>query len=277
MLPNLIIVGAAKSGTTSLHNYLDLHPAIEMSRIKELKLFTRDHWRADLDWYADQFGNAPIRGESSPTYSMHPYLASTAERIREVIPDVRLIYVLRDPVDRAVASYVEHVHLGFEHRSLTEALADAEDPSNPYTCPSRYGHQLKRFLDCFDATQVLVLDQTDLLEHRTETLARIFRFLEVDPAFHSSEFGQLHNTHVDKVRYNRAGLWMLRHRLFIRRRKFFRVGPIASPLRPLVSRPIDRSLPDADRSHLVRVLQPEVTQLRELTGEPWATWENFRA
>ena len=80
-LPNLVVIGATKCGTTSLHEYLALHPETAMSQTKELMLFTREDWRERTAWYESQFDSARIRGESSPTYTMFPYLPSTAERI----------------------------------------------------------------------------------------------------------------------------------------------------------------------------------------------------
>src|SRR5205823_11980303 len=94
-LPNLLIIGAAKAGTTSLHRYLDLHPSIFMSRSKELQLFNQDDWRERRDWYRAQFPTAaPVRGESSGAYTMHPVLPCVPERIKATIPDARLIYLV---------------------------------------------------------------------------------------------------------------------------------------------------------------------------------------
>src|SRR4051812_18863671 len=123
-LPNLLIVGAAKAGTTSLHAYLDLHPSVFMSRRKELKLFNRPTWREDLDGYRAQFPvAAPIRGESSPAYSMAPWIGSVPERIHETIPEAKIVYMVREPVERTIAQYVEFYAMRLEHRPIEEALA----------------------------------------------------------------------------------------------------------------------------------------------------------
>lgn len=277
MLPNLIVIGAAKAGTTSLHAYLALHPEVEMSRHKELQFFVRRRWREQVDWYADQFPAARIRGESSPTYTMYPWLPSTADRIHELVPDTRLIYVLRDPVERAIASYVEHVYLGVEDRPIRQALLEFDRPDNPYLCASRYATQSQRFLDHFSRSEILVIDQTDLLRNRLQCMAQVFRFLDVDPAFHSAQFGRLHNTSDVKVRYNRLGFWMVRRGLFTRQAGHLSRGPLVAPLRKLMSRPIDRRLPPEDRDRLVAALRPEVEQLRDLTGQSWSQWPSFPA
>jgi hypothetical protein len=275
MLPNLIVVGAAKAGTTSLHHYLDRHPQIAMSGLKELKFFTRDDWRDELGWYAAQFSDAPVRGESSPTYSMHPYLSSTAERIAELIPDCRLIYVLRDPVQRAIAGYVEHAFLGFESRDIVSALTDIDDPANPHLCPSRYATQLRRFLDCFPAEQLLVVDQWDLLHQRVQTLRDVFDFVGVDPDFTTAAFDEVHNTAAEKVRYNLLGRWLIRKNLFTERADYLYRGPLIPPLRRVLSRPIDRQLPPPAKAQLVAALEPEVEELRRLTGRAWDRWPSY--
>lgn len=279
MLPNLIIIGAAKAGTTSLHHYLSLHPRIFMSRVKELALFTRDNWRDRIPWYSSQFADADadVRGESSPNYTMYPYLPSTPERIRQVVPEAKLIYVLRDPVERTIADYVEHVHLGFERRGILESLRDLDEPANPHVCSSRYGSQLRRFLDHFDGAQILLLDQADLFANRRGTLSRVFAFLGVDPTFSSPLFDQVHNTAEEKVRYNRLGRWLVTRQILTEPREFLGRGPLVPPLRRLLSRPIERALPPQARDRLVATLRPEVEALRELTGQPWDRWPSFPA
>src|SRR5215211_135725 len=209
MLPNFFVIGAAKCGTTSLHEYLKLHPEIEMSARKELQVFTRDDWREKLAWYVGQFtGSTPLRGESSPAYTMFPFLPSPAARIHELVRDARLIYLVRDPVERALAHYVEWFALGLEDRSIEEALADVESPRNPYMCASRYATQLECYLRRFDPAQILVIDREELLERRAAVLREVFRFLGVDPEFTTPAFSRIHNPAAAKVRYGRVGRWL---------------------------------------------------------------------
>jgi hypothetical protein len=278
LLPNLLLIGAPKSGTTSLHEYLALHPEIAMSRRKELKFFTRDDWREKVGWYEAQFpDSARVRGESSPGYTMFPYLPSVAERAHELIPDAKLIYLVRDPVDRALANYVEFVALGFETRPIEEALADVDDPANPHVCASRYASQLDRFLRLFEPGKILVLDAADLLRHREHALRETFEFLGVDPMFKSPEFERTYNTGDAKVRYNALGWWMVQHGILTTRRRPSRRGPLVRPLRQLLSKPIDTTLSASTREFLVAVFCPEVSRLRELTGKPLANWPSFPA
>jgi hypothetical protein len=271
VLPNLLIIGAAKCGTTSLHEYLALHPEVEMSERKELVLFNTRDWRERLDWYATQFtGSAPVRGESSPTYSFYPYLPSVPERVREVIPEARFIYLVRDPIQRAIANYVEMYSLKLEHRSIDVALGDP-DPANPHICSSRYATQLERYLGCFDADRILVLDSGDLRDRRAATLERVFSFLGVDPGFTAAGFEREHNPRTVKVRYGELGWWMVRRGLGTRRPG--RSGHLIRPLRRMLGRPIERKISSATRELLIEELGVEVKRLRALTGLPldWPT------
>ena len=103
MLPNVLVVGAAKCGTTSLHEYLDRHPEIAMAREKELDFFVEQkNWSRGVDWYERQFAAAPVRGESSPSYTAYPRYRGVPERIRRIVPDAKLVYLVRDPVERAL-------------------------------------------------------------------------------------------------------------------------------------------------------------------------------
>jgi Sulfotransferase family len=275
LLPNLLIIGAAKCGTTSLHEYLSLHPQVFMSRRKELAFFTRENWRERRAWYEEQFQPALIRGESSPGYTMFPYRRSTAEDIHELMPEAKLIYLVRDPVERAIANYVEFVALRLEDRKLDEALTDVGDPANPYLAGSRYAVQLDRFLRLFPTDQLLLLEQVDLLRDRARTLDAVFAFLGVDP-FDSPHFADEHNTRDVKVRYRRLGYWLVQRGLFTERGGPFSRGPLVQPLRALLSTPIDRVLSATARETLVRELKPDVDRLRELTGKPFDAWQAFR-
>ena len=128
-LPNLIIIGGLKCGTTSLHHYLNLHPEIAMSRPKELNFFVSElNWPLGRDWYAGHFDpSARIRGESSPHYTNRPSFNGVPGRMRELLgSDVRLVYVVRDPIDRMLSHYLHNVGGGYEDRSLADALSDPE-------------------------------------------------------------------------------------------------------------------------------------------------------
>lgn len=125
-LPNLIIIGAMKSGTTSLHHYLNLHPEICMSRQKELNFFIEErNWSRGIQWYKSHFeAEAKIYGESSPNYTMYPIWKSVPERMFSVIPETKLIYIIRNPIEQIISHYVHKYAVGKENRSIEQALAN---------------------------------------------------------------------------------------------------------------------------------------------------------
>src|SRR5215210_8660249 len=147
MLPNLLIVGAAKCGTSSLHRYLDEHPEVSMSRPKETNFFVRDDWREQVAWYESRFPTpAPTRGEASPSYSLFPYFRGVPERVHSLVPEAKLIYLVRDPLARLVAHYLDMYGLHIEHRPFEEAVGDPDEERNLYLAGSRYATQLEQFL-----------------------------------------------------------------------------------------------------------------------------------
>lgn len=209
MLPNLIVIGGQKCGTTSLHYYLSHHPQIFMSRIKELNFFlAHRNWSRGLTWYEARFPvNKPVRGESSPMYTTFPTDPDVARRMHEVLPEARLIYLVRDPIRRIVSHYVHWVALERETRPFEEAVAQ---PECDYVYRSRYWWQLERFLQWYPVGQILVVLSEDLKFQRQATLRRIFRFLGVDESFECAAFQRERFRAVHQRRPTRLGRWLRR-------------------------------------------------------------------
>jgi hypothetical protein len=180
MLPNFIVIGAQKSGTTSLHRYLKSHPQVFMSEDKEPDYFAIDgNWSRGQEWYESLFadaGDAVAIGEASTAYTKHPVHQGVAERMARLIPEARLIYVVRHPVERIRSHYAHELRLARESRPLATAVL--ENPK--YINYSRYAYQIDQYLEFFPREQLLVLTAEDLLHHRVDTMSRIFGFLGVD-------------------------------------------------------------------------------------------------
>lgn len=202
MLPNFIVIGAAKAGTTALYWYLAEHPEIFMSRIKETNYFAygRDgegrllygdqevhrfpvtSLSAYEQLFAEATGAAAI-GEASPIYLESPQAAG---RIRDLLPEVRLICSLRHPVDRAYSDYQMdrrwRGHRLHSVRDLTPASAWAR-PGSRWMQIGRYHDQLKRYYDLFPREQIYVFLFDDLKRDPLKTVQGIYRFLGVEPEF----------------------------------------------------------------------------------------------
>jgi len=188
-LPNLIVVGAQKCGTTSLHYYLGLHPEIFMAKEKELNYFVEEfNWGKGIDRYRSHFReSARILGESSPAYTNFPVYQGVPERMHATIPEAKLIYILRDPIERILSHYMHSWASGTENRPLTEALEDVE--SSPYVSRSMYYRQLEQYLPYFPDSRILIIAAEALLHgDRGKTLEKVYSFLNLDSSFQSRKF-----------------------------------------------------------------------------------------
>jgi hypothetical protein len=281
VLPNLIVIGGQKCGTTSLHNYLSAHPQIAMSRQKELDFFTSWGRRRGLAWYEQHFSRgATVRGESSPAYTAWPHILGVPEAIRETLDDVRLIYLVRDPIERIVSEYLHNLGHGQERRSLQRVVSDPSFEQSPYLAKSRYAMQLGRYLELFDPSQLLVLTQEALSHERLDTLRTVFRFLGVDESFVSPRFARRYN----KARDRRAGTALAeRARVALGDQRFERLtGRVPRSAQRLgdrvTRRPIQApDLPGELRDRLVSLLGDDTAHLGALTGLDLDHWSTTRA
>jgi hypothetical protein len=186
-LPNLVVIGGLKCGTTSLHHYLSLHPQISMSKPKELNFFVAElNWELGPEWYASHFDRAaPVRGETSPHYTNLPRFTGVAERMRSLIPDARIAYMVRDPIDRMLSHYLHNLGAGYESKGIDEALGD---PNGSYVSRSRYAMQVEPYLGAFGAERVAIVSREELRDEREATMRRLFELCGVDPGFTSEQF-----------------------------------------------------------------------------------------
>jgi hypothetical protein len=202
MLPNFLVIGAAKAGTTALHWYLAEHPAVFMTRMKdpsyfafglddagqllwgdpELHRFPVRSWSEYERLFADA-GDALAIGEVSTMYLECPQAAA---RIREQLPGARIICSLRHPVDRAYSNYLMYLRHRGERlepdRDLTVTSAWAR-PDSHWIRISRYHEQLSRYFDAFPRGQIHVFLFDDLKRNPLAVMQDIYRFVGVDPGF----------------------------------------------------------------------------------------------
>jgi hypothetical protein len=186
-LPNLIIIGGLKCGTTSIHHYLGLHPQIQMSKPKELNFFVEElNWDLGIDWYSSRFDSRfGVRGESSPHYTNLPRFMGVPDRIHRHCPDARLIYMVRDPIKRILSHWVHATGAGYETREMVATLSE---PDSSYIHRSLYWMQLEPYLELFDREQIEVVTQEELQTEREATMRRAFAFAGVEEDFTSEQF-----------------------------------------------------------------------------------------
>ncbi|MEW6600607.1 MAG: sulfotransferase [Nitrospirota bacterium] len=266
MLPNLIIIGAMKCGTTSLHNYLNLHPQICMSRGKEPEFFIEEKtWHRGATWYQSLFTrSAQILGESSTSYTKYPTFKGVPKRMYSVIPGARLIYIVRNPVQRIVSHYIERYSRRWESRSLEDALADPDD--NFYVNCSKYYMQIEQYLDYYPRERIMIIDFDDFRSNKKKVLSDVFAYLEVDSSFDHRELAFLHNPSSGKRRINL--LYKLVEPIPV-------LSRLLNTTSGLFSSPIQKPvLKDSLRKALVDVLHDDISKFRVFTGRDFAGW-NF--
>lgn len=292
-LPNLIVIGAMKCGTSALHYYLDLHPEIEMSSPKELNFFCADPevprtlrsaapseqqimrfgpraWDRGPDWYATQFSpGAGVRGEASPNYTA-PWHPGAAKRMASLVPDAKLIFMVRDPLEQIVSQYMHYRHVGNEPRGIEEALSE---PHGIYLERARYHARLAPFLEHFPSEQVLVVSQEELSSDRRPALARVFGFLGVEETFWSPK--------MERARHRSGGKgWRAR---LLRRAQYSRLGRVGHRLPQEAKWYLERlassgssasrpSLPPELRDPVASELANDVAALRAQTGLELRAW-----
>ncbi len=201
-LPDFVVIGAQKCGTTYFYHLLSQHPYVEPAAKKELHFFN-DLFDEGVEWYRRCFpqsslkdGRRTITGEATPSYLSHPH---AARRMAEVIPRARLIALLRDPVDRAYSHYQFSVRRGFEHLNFEEAIEAEETRLRrerdkvledehhasfnlerfSYLSRGVYVDQLLRWSEFFDREQMLVLKSEHFFERPWDTFRRVLTFLDL--------------------------------------------------------------------------------------------------
>lgn len=175
--PDFIVIGAMKSATTTLHEQLARQPGIFMCHPKEPNFFSDDeNYARGRDWYGALFraaGPTDLRGESSTHYTKWPTHPRTVDRMVQDLPWVRLIYVMRHPIDRLISHYVHEVTIG----RIDEGLGEAVGRHPELVEYGRYGLQVRPYLDAYGPGSVLPVFFPRIVAHPQAELERIGRFL----------------------------------------------------------------------------------------------------
>lgn len=224
-LPNFLIIGAAKSGTSSLAYYLSCHPQVHVSQVKEPRFFAFEPGEVpafrgpgdregysdsvtDLEEYKNLFaqgGGKPARGEASAAYLYEP---GAARRIRSAIPDAKLIVILRDPPERAFSNYLHLRRDGREQVKDFRTALELEDERIAagygfiwrYKALGKYGEQLERYAQLFPSDQIRIYAQSDLSLHRSQVMRDAFSFLGVTCMDESGDAPRLNESGIPRSR-----------------------------------------------------------------------------
>jgi hypothetical protein len=299
-LPHFLIIGPPKAGTTALHSALAAHPQLFMSSVKEPRFFlgggkpppsrggpgdaqTYQEYVWRRSDYEALFADAPagaLCGESSPFY-LHDIDAH--RRIRALIPDAKLVAVLRDPVDRAHSNWAHLWSAGLEpYADFLEAcdqeeqrVADGWAPFWQYAGLGRYGEQLEHLYSLFPREQVLLLRYRDLRDDPVTTLDAICTFLGVETGHLERVPSENVRPHVPASTVNAGLQAVLRggaavgHVFPLTVRKVAREPLLALLQRGGTRRP---KITPEQRARLAKVFADDVPLLERLTGESYAEW-----
>lgn len=273
-LPDFIVIGAAKAGTTSLDLYLGLHPEIHMAKPKEPRFFVDSplpagRWSLGVEWYKKQFVTKKIFcGEASPQYARSPSVPGVAERMAKIVPRAKIIYLVREPFSRIRSNYLMHVKHGVFYGTFEEYVENHQLGVDS----SCYGTQLQEYLRYYPLEQILVIQTEDLKVDRRGTLSTIFKFIGADESFFTPLF--LHQRRVGKseVYPSRTGR-KISHSTPMKFAERILHGGIYYHLQNTILRlfsqpPPASSLPDFKQQELMILFRKEVRLLRKLSGLP---------
>lgn len=272
-LPTFILIGAMKCGTTSLHRYLGAHPQICMSEPKEPDFFL-ERTNRDLDWYKQCFsGQAQEYGEASTNYTKYPGFEGVPERMHRLLPSIKLLYLVRDPIERAVSHYAHNRIDGRESRSVEAAFRPMDE--SHYLQTSRYYLQISKYLAYYPRERIRIVMSERLRSERIQVLQAVFSFLGVTPDVEPPALEEEYHTTSGKLMSGlsrffqenplgraakRTGRALLPERLIERVLDVFR-SPVERP-----------TVANGMRDELRSYFESDVEQLRTLTGRDFASW-----
>lgn len=281
LYPNLITIGAMKAGTTLLHSLLGRHREIHASPVKEPNFFCRPNRHRLRDGYHALFDPAARYNlESSISYARAPRAPWVPAEIAAVRPDARLIYLVRDPVDRMISQHAEAIDQFREHRPLRDYLRETRDnPERPLET-SLYAYQLDRFLEHFPANQIHVMVYEQLVQDPAQELRRLGGFLDVQgletlgtglPVVNSGRTKRGHNALGRFLASRAVGRWLATSpRVPWRLREGVKAcGRIGAP-------PYKRDALDEETElGLIEQMRPDVRRLEAFLGQPIDAWPRF--
>lgn len=269
-LPTFLIIGAPKSGTTSLAAYLDAHPQAYMSETKEIHFFDRNYAQG-LDWYRSHFdaaGDARAVGEATPTYLLRD---DALDRMARDLPDARLIAILRNPIEAIWSNYWFLRSLGYEKRTfevaLSEELEEVPGRRIRYIAGGRYVRRIRRVCELYPRDRLLVLLFEDLRDQPQKTFSDTCRFIGLDDTFRPANLGEVLNPSA-RLRSERLRQTMLRLRLY--RRLPRRLTALVDRLNR-INRP-NPPMPEAVRARLLSLYADDNLELGAWLGRDLSSW-----
>ena len=282
MLPNFICPGTQKAATSTLYNILNQHPDIYLPKKKETHFFDREErFSQGIDWYQEQYygdvADETVIGDMTPEYM---YLSHIPQRIMDCLgPDIKFIFMLRNPVDRAFSHYQMSVRRGWEKYPLKKAIkleeervsrGPAEARNFSYIGRGYYALQVERFLALFPRENMKFVLFEDFIGNMPETVGDILRFLGVEPC--PMDY---------RIKSNSA--WEPKHPLFTKVKKTMQ-SLMPEPLKKYVpdhmkrkwlhldKKKSNKKIDPALRLQLTDMYADDIKKLEGLTGKDLSNW-----
>ena len=293
-LPTFIIAGAPKCGTTALWAYLNEHPEVFMTKIKEPRFFSQRYrevsanfitpgpeksanYNKGIKWYESLFEpgiHKKARGEASTHYF---YASDSAVLIKKDLPDVRLIFVLRDPVERLYSHYWQDSKAGI-NLPCFDYIVDRNNPYlEYYIYVSSYKIHIERYLKEFPRNQILILFLSDFRNNPVETFIKVCSFLDIDSSFIPNVLGIQYNPHrITKSRVlGRVNAFLAHNKITNKWPRYIRapLGTVKKFISKLNSRgstyrPLEKHI----RQQLVQIFDGDIKFVESLSGRKLDEW-----
>ncbi len=298
-LSNFICVGAQKSGTTTLHDILNQHPEICLPTAKETKFFQRDdRFNKGLGYYKEHFtvnSNHKIIGEIDPEYM---YFSYVPKRIHDTLgPEVKLIFLLRNPIDRAYSHFLMSKRRGYEDYTFSEAILmesdrlSADDSQTDFSVSKclnfsyidrgYYSRQIKEYIKYFKKENMcFVLFEDDLITNRSKTINKILSFLDISTELKGDI--NLKSNPKGMYRYRRLAKFSNQPNAIKSVIKFFLPNLITTRFKSLINHinftsSVDDELSNQERKNIIKkYYKDDIHQLESLINRKLDNWYNSK-
>ncbi len=282
--PDFLIIGAMKCGTTSLHHYLGKHPSVFTTEGKEIHFFNNDNYDDSKleEYYAHFASEAKVVGASPQSYTKQHIIDfdGVAERLERHCPKVKLIYLIRNPIDRIESHFYEAQVNGYAPSKGLNDCIESETKANHYILTSKYYYQISKFLEFFPKDQVKIVFAESLRASRLETLNSIFEFLGVDKVEDASLFDFISNDSSHKFRNSRLVKWSNTRLGKLLKSPFPKsllqwLKRRVATREPVPNMGAREKLTDVNRALVLKILEEDLARLAALTGRDLSQWESM--
>ncbi|MFB6226508.1 MAG: sulfotransferase [Candidatus Paceibacteria bacterium] len=286
--PNFLIPDASRSGTTTLHFYLKQHPDIFMPKKKELRFFDRnENYKKGISYYKNKFkkhDKEKAIGESSPPYFYKGISFDKnrnyrwniqddpPQRIHDKLPNVKLIFTLRNPITRSYSQYWKNLRQGREKKysfkkAIKEEYTGNRSPENSPMCwiyKNSYATHLKKWYSIFEEEQVKIIIFEKWINNTKSTLKEICNFLEVDSEFEFNEIDKKKNK-AKTPRSIKINDWY---------HEYFKNSFLGRIIKKINLRPGYPKMNKKTKSYATKIFKPKIKKLEEIIDKDLSSWIN---